>query len=387
MKNFYYHVPTDIYFGKGQLSALGERLPAMGKRVLLVYGGGSIKKSGLYDAVLSELRRGGMDWTELYGVEPNPRIETVKRGARICLEKEIDVVLAVGGGSTIDCAKMVAAAACYDGDAWNLVLDGSKVKKTLPVASVLTLAATGSEMDGFSVISDLKKNEKRVSSSELYKPVFSILDPEYTFSVPEYQTACGTSDIISHKLENYFNTEKGAYLQARMAEGMLKTCLHYAPVVLKEPDNYEARANLMWASSLAINGVIRYGEMTAWSVHPIEHELSAFYDITHGAGLALLTPYWMEQALNDDTLWRFVEYGVNVWEIAPEKDSYEIAQEAIARTRQFFDSLGMPSHLRELGIDDTNFTVMAKKAANVLNGRGFAPLSAEDIRCIFEKAL
>lgn len=387
MTNFYYHVPTDIYFGKGQLSALGERLPTLGKHILLVYGGGSIKKSGLYDAVLSELNRTDMEWDELAGVEPNPRIQTVRRGVTLCHEKKCDIVLAVGGGSTIDCAKMIAAVACYDGDAWDLVLDGSKVKKALPVASVLTLAATGSEMDGLSVISDLEKNEKKVSSSELYKPIFSILDPEYTFSVPAYQTACGASDIISHTLENYFNTEKGAYLQARMAEGILKTCLHYAPIALREPDNYEARANLMWASSMAINGVVRYGESTAWSTHPIEHELSAFYDITHGAGLALLTPYWMEQVLSDETLWRFVEYGVNVWGISAEKAPYVIAHEAIAKTRAFFISLGMPSRLSELGIDSTHFTVMAEKAARVINGRGFAPMSASTICSIFENAL
>lgn len=387
MTNFYYHVPTDIYFGKGQLSALAERLPALGRRVLLTYGGGSIKKNGLYDAVLSQLCGAGVEWEELSGVEANPRIQTVRRGVQLCREKKVDVVLAVGGGSTIDCAKAVAAAACYDGDAWELVLDGSKIKKALPVAAVLTLAATGSEMDGFAVISDLEKNEKRVSSSEWYKPAFSILDPEYTFSVPPYQTACGASDIISHTLENYFNTEKGAYLQARMAEGLLKTCLHYAPIALTEPDNYEARANLMWASSMAINGVIRYGEATAWSVHPIEHELSAFYDITHGAGLALLTPYWMEQALSEETLWRFVEYGVNVWGIDAAKDPFAIAHEAIEKTGEFFRSIGMPSHLSELGIDDTNFDVMADKAARVINGRGFAPMSAESIRSIYEKAL
>ena len=387
MTNFYYHIPTDIYFGKGQISALGERLPTLGRHILLVYGGGSIKRSGLYECVCAELHRADIEWEEIAGVEPNPRIQTVRRGAAICREKKIDVVLAVGGGSTIDCAKMVAAAACYDGDAWDLVLDGSKVEKALPVVSVLTLAATGSEMDGFSVISNYEKNEKWVSSSELYKPRFSIMDPEYTFSVPAYQTACGASDIISHTLENYFNTERGAYLQARMAEGILKTCIHYAPIAIAEPDNYEARANLMWASSMAINGVVRYGEMTAWSVHPMEHELSAFYDITHGAGLALLTPYWMEQVLGDETIWRFVEYGVNVWGISSEKKPYAIAQEAIAKTREFFVSLGMPSHLSELGIDDTKFDIMAEKAARVINGRGFAPMSAEIVRSIYARAL
>lgn len=265
MKNFNYHIPTDIYFGKGKIRVLGDKITAIGKNILLVYGGGSIKKSGLYDQVIDELNRAGVTVSELPGVEPNPRIQSVRKGIEICRAKGIEGVLAVGGGSTIDCAKVIAAGACYEGDAWELVLDARKITKALPVASVLTLAATGSEMDGFAVISDMEKNEKWGTGNDITKPVFSILDPEYTFSVSKYQTACGTSDIMSHTFENYFNRVPGAYLQARMAEGILKTCIKYAPVAMEEPDNYEARANLMWASSLAINGLISYGEDAAWA--------------------------------------------------------------------------------------------------------------------------
>lgn len=387
MKNFNYHIPTDIYFGKGKIRVLGDKITAIGQNILLVYGGGSIKKSGLYDQVIDELNRAGVTVSELPGVEPNPRIQSVRKGIEICRAKGIEGVLAVGGGSTIDCAKVIAAGACYEGDAWELVLDARKITKALPVASVLTLAATGSEMDGFAVISDMEKNEKWGTGNDITKPVFSILDPEYTFSVSKYQTACGTSDIMSHTFENYFNWVPGAYLQARMAEGILKTCIKYAPVAMEEPDNYEARANLMWASSLAINGLISYGEDAAWAVHPMEHELSAFYDITHGAGLALLTPYWMQYVLREETLPRFVEYGVNVWGIDAEQEDMAIARQAITKTREFFDSIGMPSHLSELDIDDTHFDVMAMKAAAGGLAYGFVPLDKQDVRRIYEMAL
>lgn len=386
MQNFYYNIPTQIYFGKGQIENLGKNLKPISDKVLLVYGGGSIKKIGLYDKVVQQFQDSSIEWYELSGVEPNPRIESVRNGAKICKEHNIGAVLAVGGGSTIDCAKIIASASCYDGDAWDQVIDNSKITKALPVISVLTLSATGSEMDGFAVISDLEKNEKWGTGNELTKPVFSILDPEYTFTVSAKQTAAGTADIMSHTFENYFTSEKGAYLQARFCEGILKTCIKYAPIALDTPDDYEARANLMWASSMAINGICSYGENTAWAVHPIEHELSAFYDITHGVGLAILTPYWMEYVLNEDTLWRFVEYGKNVWGIDKDSDM-EIAKAAIAKTKEFFVSLGLPSSLNQIGIDDTYFDIMSQKAAGCGLENGFIPLYKDDVRKILEMAL
>lgn len=387
MDNFFYHVPTDIYFGRGQLAQLGARMAQVSKRILLVYGGGSIKRTGLYDAVCAQLSDAGIEWTELAGVEPNPRIESVRRGVALCRENGLTAVLAVGGGSTIDCAKMVAAGVCYEGDAWELVLDRKKLTAALPIAAVLTNAATGSEMDGFAVISDMEKNEKWGSGNDHTKPVFSILDPTYSMTLPAWQTASGASDIMSHTFENYFNQTKGAYLQARLAEGVLKTCIHYTPIALAKPEDYEARANLMWASSLAINGLLSCGESAAWSVHAMEHELSAFYDITHGAGLALLTPYWMRYVLREETVWKFVEYGVNVWGLDPDGAPMEIARAAIDKTRAFFTSIGMPAHLRELGIDETHFDVMAEKAANGGLAHGFVPLAKEDVLAIYRMAL
>ncbi|CAB1245414.1 NADH-dependent butanol dehydrogenase [Ruminococcaceae bacterium BL-4] len=387
MKNFDYHIPTDVYFGKGQINKLGQRMSSIAKKVLLVYGGGSIKRIGLYDQIMEQLKQAGITVFELSGVEPNPRIQTVKKGVAICKQEDIEGVLAAGGGSTIDCAKVVSAGACYDGDPWDLVLDSNKIKKVLPIAAILTLAATGSEMDGFAVISDMDKNEKWGTGNELTKPVFSIMDPQYTFSVSKYQTAAGSSDIMSHTFENYFNNTKGAFLQARIAEGILKTVIKYAPIAVEHPDDYEARANLMWASSLAINGLIRYGEGTAWTVHPMEHELSAFYDITHGAGLALLTPYWMEYILSEKTVGKFAEYGVNVWGIDSSKEPMAIAKEAIAKTREFFNMIGMPSHLKELGIDQTHFDIMSEKAANGGLAYGFVPLTKKDVKKIYAMAL
>jgi alcohol dehydrogenase YqhD (iron-dependent ADH family) len=387
MVNFDYHIPTDVYFGKGQISKLGKRMSSIAKKVLLVYGGGSIKKIGLYDEIMRQLEQGGITVLELSGVEPNPHIQTVRKGVSICKKEGVAAVLAAGGGSTIDCAKIVAAGACYDGDAWDLVLDKNKILKALPVAAALTLAATGSEMDGFAVISDMDKHEKWGTGNDLTKPVFSIMDPQYTFSVSKYQTAAGSSDIMSHTFENYFNNTPGAFLQARIAEGILKTVIQYAPVAVEHPDDYEARANLMWASSLAINGLISYGEGTAWSVHAMEHELSAFYDITHGAGLALLTPYWMEYVLSEKTAGKFAQYGVNVWNIDSSKAPMAIAKEAIAKTRGFFVSIGMPSHLQSIGIDETYFDIMSEKAANGGLAHGFVPLAKQDVKKIYTMAL
>lgn len=386
MQNFHYNIPTQIYFGKGQIANLGDNLKKLSDRVLLVYGGGSIKRSGLYDAVAQQLKNAGISWEELSGVEPNPRIESVRRGVALCREHQLGAVLAVGGGSVIDCAKVVASGTYYDGDPWDQVLDSDKITKALPVVSVLTLAATGSEMDGFAVISDLSKNEKWGTGNDVTKPVFSIMDPEYTYTVSARQTAAGTADIMSHTFENYFTQEKGAYLQARFCESILKTCIKYAPVALHSPGDYEARANLMWASSMAINGICSYGENTAWAVHPMEHELSAFYDITHGVGLAIMTPNWMEYVLNEDTVWRFVEYGKNVWGIQSGTDM-EIARGAITKTREFFTSLGLPATLGEIGIDSTHFDVMAQKAADGGLKYGFIPLDKEDVKKIFEMAL
>jgi len=386
MNNFTHYLPTRIQFGKGQISHLSE-LAESGKRVLLVYGGGSIKKMGIYDEAVKLLRDAGLTIYELPGIEPNPKVETVRAGIALCREHSIDMVLAIGGGSVMDAAKAIAAGAVYDGDVWELVLDSSKIKGALPIYTVLTIAATGSEMDQHAVISDMTLNIKQAMHSDFIKPKMSICDPTYTFSVSKRQTAAGTADMMSHALENYFTNVSGGYLQARFGEALLRTCIHYGPIALEQPENYEARANLMWCSTNAINGIARDGAEVAWCVHPMEHELSAFYDITHGEGLAILTPRWMEHVLSDKTAAKFAEYGRNVWDLPTDEDDMTVAKKAIAKTAEFFfDVLHTPKTLTEVGIDDKNFERMAEKASAVC-GSSFVPLSKDDVMAIFRRSL
>ena len=385
MQAFTYHIPTKIHFGKGQLVHLTE-LSESGHSVLLVYGGGSIKKSGLYEEAMQLLHQAGLQVTELSGVEPNPRIESVRAGVACCKEQKLDMVLAIGGGSVIDCAKVIAAGACYDGDPWDLVIDPGKIQTALPIYSVLTLAATGSEMDSFAVISDLSKHEKWGTRPQRLNPTPSILDPTYTYSVSKKQTAAGTADMMSHIFENYFTNVPGAAVQERFAEGLLKTCVQYGPIALQHPDNYEARANLMWTSSMAINGLLSNGAEVGWCVHPMEHELSAFYDITHGEGLAILTPHWMDFALSEATAAKFAAYGRAVFGIT-ETEDWKAAKAAIAETRAFFRTMQLPETLREVGIcEETHFEEMAEKAAAGCVGC-YVPLTKEDIIGIFRAAL
>ena len=303
MHNFIYDIPVKVYFGENQLQHLGEELCKFGKRVLLTYGGGSIKKIGLYDAVMAELKKAELEVFELSGIEPNPRIESVRRGAQMCKEHNIDVLLAVGGGSTIDATKFMAAGACVDHDPWQFLADFSTpIEKALPIISILTLSATGSEMDCGGVISNPETVDKIGRLAPAMLPKVSFLDPTVTYSVSPYQTACGSADMMSHILEVYFNMTPDLYMLDCFMEGMMKTIIKYTPVALADPENYEARANLMWTSSWAINGFINGSKRKAWSCHPMEHQLSAVYDITHGHGLAILTPRWMEYCLDESNV-------------------------------------------------------------------------------------
>lgn len=389
MLNFNYSIPTKIFFGKGQIEVLGKEIKKYGSKVLLTYGGGSIKENGIYDKATEILRENDIEFWELSGIEPNPRITSVRDGIKICRENNIDFILAIGGGSTIDCSKAIATGYYYDGDPWDLVIEEAEITKALPIGTILTMAATGSEMNSGAVISNLETNQKLGFGHPSMAPKFSILDPTYTFTVPKNQTAAGVADIMSHTFENYFTKPEGAYLQDRLAEGVLKTCIKYGKIVVEDPENYEARANIMWASSLAINGILSYGKDTVWSVHPMEHELSAYYDITHGIGLAILTPPWMEYVLDDERLDKFVEYGVNVWGIDESKDKYDIAREAIDNTREYFKSLGIPMRLKDVGIGEENLEKMAKAAIKHKDGvvGNFKPLEYEDVLNIYKMAL
>ncbi len=386
MNNFVYDIPVKVYFGENQLQHLGDELRKFGTRVLLTYGGGSIKKIGLYDAVMAELSKSGLEVFELSGIEPNPRIDSVRRGAQMCKEHNIDVLLAVGGGSTIDATKFMAAGACVDHDPWDFLSDFSTpIDRALPIVTVLTLSATGSEMDCGGVISNPDTVDKIGRLAPPMLPKVSFLDPTLTYSVSTYQTACGAADMMSHILEVYFNMDTDLYMLDCFMEGMMKTIIKYTPIAMREPQNYEARANLMWTSSWAINGFINGGKRQAWSCHPMEHELSAIYDITHGLGLAILTPRWMEYCLDESTVSKYVQFAVNVFGIDPSLAPMDIAREGIRRLSDFlFGTLSLKSTFSQVGIRHEDFPVMARKACGGSILPGFKPLAQADIERIFE---
>lgn len=383
MNNFTFHIPTDIRFGKGQIDVLPDELKKYGKKILLVYGGGSIKKTGLYDKVMELLK--DFEVYELSGIEPNPKLSSVRKGVEICKEKDIDAILAVGGGSCIDASKHISCGAFYDGDPWDLMLDRSKMTKALPLAVVLTICATGSEMNSGAVISNEETNEKLEINGPILYPVLSICDPQYLYTLPKKQTAAGTADIISHVLEQYFQPNDEAFITDRLSEAVLKTCFKYGVVALDEPQNYEARSNLMWASTVGLNHLLTVGKGGAWSVHPIEHELSAFYDITHGDGLAILTPAWMRYVLDDTTVDRFAMYAENVFGIT-DSDKYVAANKGINKTEEYFKLLGLPSKLSDVGIGSEKFEEMAKEAVRTsgVSTRSYYHLDVGDIVKIFE---
>ena len=387
MKNFTYSIPTVVHFGEGQIKKLGGEIAARARKVLVVYGGGSVKRNGVFDAAIAQLKAHGIQWAELPGVEPNPRVATVREGVRLCREQGLDGVLALGGGSVIDCSKGVAAGALYDGDPWDFPAGKAVPEKALPLFTVLTMAATGSEMDSIAVISNPETNEKEAFAGSCCYPAVSILDPTYTYSLPAAQTAAGTADIMSHTFENYFSPIETNYLADSLAEAILRSCVKYGPKAMETPDDYEARANLMWNASWAINGFLDMGKPVAWSVHRMEHELSAFYDVTHGVGLAILTPNWMRYVLSDKTEARFARYGAAVWGLDPALPAREAAEAAIRKTREFFSSLGLPATLAELGIGPEHFEEMARKARNSGFDKTFVPLSVEDIVSIYRMSL
>lgn len=390
INDFIYDLPVKVYFGKNQMKHLGPELKQYGTRVLMVYGGGSIKRTGLYDKAVKEIKAAGLELFELPGVKPNPSVESVRQGQRLCKEQHIDVILPIGGGSTIDCSKFIAAAACVDHDPWDFFNEKwAPIEKALPIVTILTLSATGSEMDSGGVISNPDTQDKIGRMEPILLPKASFLDPTNTFTVSAYQTACGSSDIMSHIIEVYFNMNQDLYMLDTFMEGMMKTIIKYAPIAIREPENYEARANLMWTSSWAINGFVNGGKQQAWSCHPMEHELSAIYDITHGLGLAILTPRWMEYCLDETNVSKYVQFATNVFGISPDGDPMDVARKGIeALDHFFFQTLGLKRTLPEVGIDETNFDVMAEKA--VKNGGtayAFKPLAKEDVAAIYRMCM
>ena len=387
MQNFDYQTPTRLIFGKGVISALPEVMKPLGQKILLTYGGGSIKKLGLYDKVKDLLKE--FEIYELADIQPNPKYNpSVLEGVRLCKENEIEAILAVGGGSVLDCSKAIAAGAKYDGDPWDLISYKVKAQAALPIVDILTLAATGSEYDCGGVISRTETNDKIGYMDELLFPVCSILDPVYTFSVSKKQTAAGCADAMNHVMEQYF-TEDTTLLNDGFCESMLKSLMVNAKKCLENPEDYTARAEMMLCCTYGCNGILSLGNSASgWPCHGIEHALSAYYDITHGEGLAIITPRWMKHILNDRTVGRFVKYGVNVFGIDSSLGQYEIADKAIEETYRFFESIGIPMHLREVGIDESRLSEMAHHVAvNEGLENAYAPLFESDILDILKASL
>ncbi|AQN80131.1 butanol dehydrogenase [Leuconostoc garlicum] len=387
MNNFNFQNKTAIRFGKNVIDTeLHDAVAQFGQRVLLVFGGGSIKQSGLYDRVRAALT--DLEVVELSGIEPNPKIDSVRAGQDLVKTHDIDVVLAVGGGSVIDAAKVIASSKFYDADPWDLVVESSKRYEIaqLPVVDILTLSATGTEMNLGSVISNPETNQK-LGTGGPNSPAVSFLDPTLTFSVSPWQTAAGAIDIFSHLTEQYFDQTPNDVTSGMMA-GLYRAVIKNAPIALANPNDYDARAALMWASTMALNGLVDVGNTNGWTVHPIEHELSAYYDITHGVGLGIMTPRWMQRSLSAETQPRFAQFGRDVWCLTG--DDATVAQGAIQATFDWIKSLNVPTTLPGVGItDDTHFDAMANSAVTVghLDQAAYVTLQPQDVVALFQAAM
>lgn len=386
MLDFNYMVSTKILFGKNKIDLLAEELKYYEKNILFVYGQGSIKKNRVYNKVTNIFKKNSITYHELPNVQPNPRISHVRHGIKLCKEYNIKYIIAVGGGSVIDCAKTIATGVYYEKDPWDLfILGDSKIQKALPTGTILTIVGSGSEMNGNAVISNEETEEKLAIHHDILRPRFSILDPTYTFTVPKDQTAAGIVDIFSHVIEQYFSPTTNAFVQNRIAESLLHTCIYHGPKALIEPTNYESRAQLMWTSSLALNGLLGYGRIGDWATHGMEHTLSAIYDVTHGVGLAILIPFWMEYVLDKETVDKFVEYARCIWHVEG-KDNFVIAKKGIKKTQEFFMNLGMPKNLRDVGVNEEKLADIAEKTVQHGNIGKFKVLDKDDVLIILKNA-
>lgn len=386
MDNFTYQNATKVIFGKDTEKQVGEETSRYADRVLLHYGGGSIKKYGLYDKVVNSLKEAGVEIVELGGVQPNPRLKLVKEGIELCRKEGLGFILAVGGGSVIDSAKAIALGVPYDGDVWDFYTGKAEVKKALPLGVVLTIPAAGSETSPGSVITKEEGWYKRPVNHDLLRPQFAILNPEISFTLPDYQTACGTADIMAHVMERYFTNTANVDLTDRLCESTLKTMIKNVPIVLENPEDYDARAEIMWAGTVAHGGLLGTGREEDWASHDIEHELSGIYDIPHGAGLAVIFPAWMKYVYKHD-LKRFAQFAVRVWNVEPDFNNLEMtALAGIERLKEFFSSIGLPVTLGELDIPDDRLEEMAEKCTENGPVGNFVKLYKEDVLKIYKMA-
>lgn len=384
MNHFSFSSPTEIIFGRGTETQLGQQAKKYGTRALLVYGGGSIKKTGLYDKVVSSLQAAQMEFCELGGVQPNPRLSLVREGIVLCQKNGLDIVLAVGGGSAIDTAKAIAMGVAEGGDVWDFYIGKRVAEKALPVGVLLTIPAAGSEASVGSVITNEDGWLKRPCDNPILRPKFALMNPELTYTLPSYQTACGAADILAHMLERYFTNIPHVDLTDRMLEGAISNILEYAPMALAEPENYDYRAEIMLTGYVAHNNSLDMGRIGDWASHNIEHELSAIYDIAHGAGLAIVFPAWMKYVyqVNID---KFVQLFTRVFGVSMNLNDKElIVREGIARLEAWFRRMGLPTRLSEAGIPADRIDEMAEKAHQVGN---FKVLNREDIAQVLTLAL
>lgn len=388
MKNFTYVNTTKIIFGKDTENLVGEEIKSFGgKKVLFHYGGGSIKKSGLYERIIKSLKDSHIDYIELGGVQPNPRLSLVRSGVELCKKHNIDFILAVGGGSVIDSAKAIGIGAVYDGDVWDFFSGKATINTTIPVGVILTIPAAGSEASTGTVITNEDGWYKWSVNSVIIRPKFAILNPELTYTLPAYQIACGASDMVAHVFERYFTNESGVDFTDELCEATIRSIMRSVKMVLNNPTDYEARANLMWEGTLAHNGILGTGRIEDWASHKIEHELSAIYDIAHGAGLAIIFPHWMEYVYKHD-IYRFARFSHRIFNVDVDFFNLEATVlEGIKRLKKFYQEIGLPTKLRDVNIGNERLKEMAEKAT--INGPigGFVKLTTDDVYNIYKMAL
>lgn len=388
MDNFSFYSPTEFVFGKDTENNCGRYVKKYGgTKVLVHYGSGSAVRSGLLARVEASLEKSGISFTELGGVKPNPRDTLVYEGIELCRKEKVDFILCVGGGSVIDSAKAIAIGTLYDGDFWDFYENKRQIEKALPIGTVLTIAAAGSEGSGSSVITKENGMLKRGAGSDLIRPKFSILNPELTQTLPAYQTACGATDIIAHVFERYFTNTKEVEITDRLCEAVLLTMIKEAPRAVREPDNYDARANIMWAGTVAHNDIVGVGRSQDWNSHGIEHELSGLYDCAHGAGLAVIMPAWMSYVYKHDVM-RFAQMAVRIWGCEMNfQNPEETALEGIREFRKFLREIGMPINFKELGAKEEDIPLLVEKLG-IGDGKryGFMELTAADVTEIYKLA-
>ena len=388
MRDFAYQNTTKIIFGRDALLSVGNETAKCGKKVLLHYGSGHIKQTGLYQKITDALRGAGIDWVELGGVVPNPRLSLVHEGIALCRDEGVDFLLAVGGGSVIDSAKAIAMGVPYEGDVWDFFAGKDVPKAALPLGVVLTIAAAGSEASAGTVITNEQIGSKLPCGAAMLRPQFAVMNPEMTYTLPAYQTACGAADIMAHVFERYFTNVRNVDLSDRLCEAALKTVIVNTPIALEKPEDYNARAEIMWAGTIAHNDLLGMGREEDWGSHNIEHELSAINDVAHGAGLAIIFPAWMKYVYRHD-LTRFVQYAVRVWNVEQRFDDPEsVALEGIACMKAFFASIGLPTSLSEIGIGEQHYDHIAQSCKRSPDGTAgfFVKMKTEDIRSILEIA-